>query len=140
MLDDFKKFALKGNVLDMAIGIIIGASFSTIVKSLVDDLIMPPIGLLLGSVDFTNLYILLKAGSSAGPYHTLADARAAGAVTINYGSFISVIISFIIVAFAVFLLVRFFNKLKKKSEETAAIAQPSPEVQLLEEIRDLLKK
>lgn len=140
MFGEFKKFALKGNVLDMAIGIIVGASFSTIVKSLVDDLIMPPIGLLLGKVDFFNLYILLQGGIPAGPYLTLAEAKAAGAVTLNYGSFISAIISFILVAWAVFILVKFFNRLKRKEEEATEISQSSAAVRLLAEIRDLLKK
>ena len=117
MLKEFKEFALRGNVVDMAVGIIIGAAFGAIVKSLVDDIIMPPIGLLLGNVDFANLYILLKPGDSAPPYATLADAQAVGAVTINYGLFIGVVISFIIVALVVFLIVRSINRMRKKEEE-----------------------
>jgi large conductance mechanosensitive channel len=116
MFKEFKEFAMRGNVVDMAVGIIIGAAFGTIVKSLVDDVIMPPIGLLLGNVDFSNLFILLKEGATAGPYLALADAQEAGAVTINYGMFINTIISFVIVAFAVFLLIRNINKLKKEDE------------------------
>ena len=116
MLKDFKDFAMKGNVVDMAVGIIIGAAFGTIVKSLVADVIMPPIGMLLGNVDFSNLFVVLKEGAAAGPYLALADAQKAGAVTINYGMFINTIISFIIVAFAVFLLVRYLNKLKREEE------------------------
>ena len=106
MFKEFKEFAMRGNVLDMAVGIIIGAAFGTIVTSLVSDIIMPPIGLLLGNVDFANLFITLKQGATAGPYATLADAQAASAVTINYGLFINKIISFLIVAFSVFLLIK----------------------------------
>jgi large conductance mechanosensitive channel len=120
MLKEFKEFALRGNVVDMAVGIIIGAAFGTIVKSLVDDVIMPPIGLLLGGVDFANLFALLKAGSPAGPYASLADAQAAGAVTINYGVFINNVISFLIVALATFLLVQGINRLEKELEEEEA--------------------
>jgi large conductance mechanosensitive channel len=116
MLKDFKEFAMRGNVVDMAVGIIIGAAFGTIVKSLVTDVIMPPIGLLLGNVDFSNLFLVLKDGATAGPYASLNDAQAAGAVSLNYGVFINTIISFLIVAFAVFLLVRSINKLKRKEE------------------------
>jgi large conductance mechanosensitive channel len=116
MLKDFKEFAMRGNVVDMAIGIIIGAAFGTIVKSLVSDVIMPPIGLLLGNVDFTNLFVVIKQGTAAGPLATLAEAQKAGAVTINYGMFTNTIISFVIVAFAVFLVIRNLNKLKKEEE------------------------
>jgi large conductance mechanosensitive channel len=123
MLKEFKEFILRGNVLDMAVGIIIGAAFGTIVASLVNDVIMPPIGLLLGGVDFTNLFILLKAGSPAAPYASLADAQAAGAVTINYGVFINAVISFLIVAFVVFLLIRSINRLRR--EEEAPPAEPT---------------
>jgi large conductance mechanosensitive channel len=117
MLKEFKEFAMRGNVVDMAVGIIIGAAFGTIVKSLVSDVIMPPIGLALGNVDFSNLFIILKHGAEiAGPYASLADAQAAGAVSLNYGTFINTIISFIIVAFAVFMLIRSINRLKRKEE------------------------
>ncbi|MEA3339957.1 MAG: large conductance mechanosensitive channel protein MscL [Chloroflexota bacterium] len=119
MLKEFKEFALRGNVIDMAVGIVIGAAFGAIVKSLVADVIMPPIGLLMGGVDFANLFLLLKAGSPAGPYVSLADAQAAGAVTINYGLFINVIISFVIVAFVIFLLIRGINRLQKEEEAPA---------------------
>ncbi len=111
---EFKEFIMRGNVVDMAVGIIIGAAFVTIVKSLVDDVIMPPIGLLLGNIDFTNLFALLKDGKVPGPYETLALAKAAGAVTINYGAFINTIISFLVVAFCVFILVKNVNKLRKE--------------------------
>jgi large conductance mechanosensitive channel len=142
VLKEFKEFAVKGNVLDMAVGIIIGAAFGTVVKSLVDDVLMPPIGMLLGGVDFSNFFITLSGGDPTGPYATLAAAKDAGAVTINYGVFINGIISFLIVAFAVFLLVRNFNKLKRKEEEAApppAPPEPSAEEKLLSEIRDILK-
>ncbi|MBN1995425.1 MAG: large conductance mechanosensitive channel protein MscL [Anaerolineae bacterium] len=120
MLKEFKEFALRGNVVDMAVGIIIGAAFGTIVKSLVDDIIMPPIGLLLGGVDFNNLYILLKAGTPPSPYPSLAEAQAAGAVTINYGLFINAVVSFLIVAWVVFLLIRGINRLQRKEEAPPA--------------------
>ncbi|MGB7061090.1 MAG: large conductance mechanosensitive channel protein MscL [Candidatus Zixiibacteriota bacterium] len=121
MLKEFKEFAMRGNVVDMAVGIIIGAAFGTIVKSLVADVIMPPIGLLLGNVDFANLFIVLKhAVEIEGPYASLADAQAAGAVSLNYGTFINTIISFVIVAFAVFMLIRSINKLKRKEEAPPA--------------------
>jgi large conductance mechanosensitive channel len=116
MLKEFKEFALRGNVVDMAIGIVIGAAFGTIVTSLVDDIITPPIGLLLGRVDFSNLYVLLKAGDPAPPYASLADAQAAGAVTINYGLFISTVIGFLIVAFVVFLIIRGINRIRREEE------------------------
>jgi large conductance mechanosensitive channel len=112
MLKEFKAFAMRGNVLDLAVGIIIGGAFGTIVKSLVDDVIMPPVGLALGNVDFSNLFLLLKAGGKAAPpYSTLAEAKAAGAVTVNYGLFVNSVITFVIIAFAVFLIVRAANRL-----------------------------
>ena len=120
MLKEFKTFALRGNVIDMAVGIIIGAAFGTIVKSLVDDVIMPPIGLLLGGVDFANLFILLRSGTPATPYASLADAKAAGAVTMNYGVFINAIIGFLIVAFVIFLLIRSINRMTREQEAPAA--------------------
>ncbi|MGE5176130.1 MAG: large-conductance mechanosensitive channel protein MscL [Hyphomicrobiales bacterium] len=122
MLNEFKKFAMRGNVVDMAVGIIIGGAFGTIVKSLVDDVLMPPIGLLLGGVDFSNLFLVLKPGATPAPYLALADARKAGAVSINYGLFLNSIISFLIVAFAVFLLIRAINAMQKKEAE----APPAP--------------
>jgi large conductance mechanosensitive channel len=115
MLKEFKEFAMRGNVLDMAVGIIIGAAFGTIVNSLVNDVIMPPIGLLLGNIDFSNLYVVLREGAKAAPpYESLAAAKAAGATSINYGFFINTVITFLIVAFAVFLLIRSVNKLKRQ--------------------------
>jgi len=116
MLKEFREFAMRGNVLDMAIGIIIGAAFGTIVNSLVQDVIMPPIGLLLGNVDFSNLFVVLKEGTAAGPYASVAAAKSAGAVTINIGLFLNTIITFLIVAFAVFLLVRTINQLKRQEQ------------------------
>jgi large conductance mechanosensitive channel len=121
MMKEFREFAVKGNVVDMAVGIIIGAAFGTIVKSLVDDIIMPPIGLLLGNVDFSDLFIVLKQGVTAGPFATMADAKAAGAVTLNYGSFINTLVSFLIVAFAVFMLVKNINRLKREKEAVPAV-------------------
>jgi large conductance mechanosensitive channel len=119
MFKEFKEFAMRGNVVDMAVGIIIGGAFGTIVKSLVSDVIMPPIGLALGGVDFSELFVVLKEGATPGPYVALADAQAAGAVTINYGVFINSVISFIIVAFAVFMLIRAINRLKREEEAPA---------------------
>ena len=141
MMKEFKEFAVKGNVLDMAVGIIIGAAFGTVVKSLVADVIMPPIGLLLGGVDFTNIFVTVKSGSVAGPYETLAAAQEAGAVTLNIGVFANEVVSFTIVAFAVFMLVKSFNKLKAEEEAAPPPAPPEPsaEEKLLGEIRDLLK-
>jgi large conductance mechanosensitive channel len=124
MLKEFKEFAMRGNVLDMAVGIIIGGAFGTIISSMVSDVLMPPVGLALGNVDFTNLFIVLKDGTkAAAPYAALADAKAAGAVTINYGLFINSVVSFVIVAFCVFMLIRSMNKLKR--EEAAPPAEPT---------------
>lgn len=123
MLKDFREFAMRGNVVDMAVGIIIGGAFGTIVKSLVADVMMPPIGLLLGGVDFSELFVVLKGGAEGGPYASLAAAQEAGAVTINYGLFMNNVVSFVIVAFAVFLLVRSINRLKR--EEEAPPAEPT---------------
>lgn len=119
MLKEFKEFAMRGNVVDMAVGIIIGGAFGTIVKSLVSDVIMPPIGLLLGGVDFSDLFLTLKAGATAGPYASLAAAQQAGAVTISYGLFLNSVISFLIVAFAVFLLIKGINKLQAAASSPA---------------------
>ena len=121
MFKDFKEFAMRGSVVDMAVGIVIGAAFGTIVKSFVDDVLMPPIGLLLGNVDFSNLFLTLKEGAkAAGPYASLAAAKAAGAVTLNLGLFINTVISFIIVAFAVFLVIKGINRMKREQEEPPA--------------------
>ena len=141
MLKDFREFAMRGNVVDMAVGIIIGAAFGKIVDSLVKDLIMPPIGLLLGKVDFSNLFFVLRDGPTPPPYLTIDAAQKAGAVTFNYGLFINTLISFLIVAFAVFILIRAINRLKRKEEaKPVAPAAPPEEVVLLREIRDALRK
>jgi large conductance mechanosensitive channel len=139
MLEEFKKFALRSNVVDMAVGIIIGAAFGKIVESLVKDVIMPPIGVLLGKVDFSNLFFVLKEGAGAGPYLSVEAAQKAGAVTFNYGIFINTLISFVIVAFAVFLLIRAINKMKAVEPPAAPPATPE-DIVLLREIRDALKK
>jgi large conductance mechanosensitive channel len=137
MLQEFKEFALRGNVVDMAVGIIIGAAFSTIVRSLVDDIIMPPIGVVTGGVDFSNMFIALNREH----YPSLAAARQAGAATINFGLFINNVISFTIVAFVLFMAIKGMNQLRRKQEEDPqSEPPPSREVQLLEEIRDALVK
>ncbi len=121
MLKEFKEFAMKGNVVDMAVGIIIGGAFGTIVNTLVSQVLMPPLGLLLGGVDFSNLYLLLKEGiKAAGPYAGLVDAKAAGAVTINYGLFLNSVFSFLIMTFAVFLLVKAINTLRQKEKQLSS--------------------
>ena len=136
MLKEFKAFAMRGNVVDMAVGIIIGAAFGKIVSSFVSDIIMPPIGMMMGNVDFSQLFLNL----SGTEYATLAAAPEAGAATINYGTFINTVLDFIIVAFAIFMVIRGMNKLKKQEEEKPAEPpKPSEEVLLLQEIRDALK-
>lgn len=136
-INEFKQFAMRGNVMDMAIGIIIGAAFGKIVSSLVADVLMPPIGKIMGNVDFSNLFIVLGTGD----YPSLAAAKAAGVATLNYGVFINTIIDFIIVAFAIFLLVKGINSIKRREQAQAAAIPPAPsaEEKLLAEIRDLLK-
>jgi large conductance mechanosensitive channel len=137
LMKEFKEFAVKGNALDMAVGIIIGAAFGKIVSSLVNDVIMPPIGKLLGNVDFSGLFINL--GSTA--YQTLAEAQKAGAPTLNYGSFIQTVLDFLIVAWAVFMMVKGINAMKKKEEKALEEpSKPSEEVVLLQEIRDAIRK
>ena len=137
MLKEFKEFAMRGNVLDMAVGIIIGAAFGSIVTSLVNDLLMPPIGMLLGGADFSNLFFVLKEGASPAPYASVAAAKAAGAVTLNIGLFLNAVISFLLVAFAIFMLVKGVNRVRR--EEPPPPAPPTPQETLLTEIRDLLK-
>ena len=140
MLKEFKEFAAKGNMLDMAVGIVIGAAFATIITSLVNDIVMPPIGMALGGVDFAEFYAILQQGDPAGPYATLAAAKEAGAVTMNWGIFINALISFLIVAFALFMVIKGFNKMKAEEEAAPeAPPEPSAEETLLAEIRDLLK-
>ena len=139
MWNEFKKFAIQGNALDLAIGVIIGAAFGKIVSSLVEDVLMPPLGLIIGKVDFSNLFLSLTGHH----YDSLAAARAAGAPTLNYGVFLNNIINFLIVAFAIFILVQQINRLRAapeaKAEKPAAPPEPSEEVKLLSQIRDLLR-
>jgi large conductance mechanosensitive channel len=136
VLKEFKEFAMRGNVVDMAVGIIIGAAFGKIVSSFVADIIMPPIGLLMGNMDFSKLYLNL----SGSQYASLAAAQEAGAATINYGLFLNAVVDFVIVAFAIFMVIRGMNRLKRKAEEEPAAApEVSKEVQLLTEIRDALR-
>ena len=123
MFKEFKEFAMRGNVIDMAVGIIIGVAFGAIIQSLVKDIIMPPIGILLGNVDFTNLFLIVKQGATPGPYASLAQAQAAGAVSINYGVFVNTLINFIIISFCIFLIIRTINRLKK--QEPAPVAAPT---------------
>ncbi len=140
---EFKAFIMRGNVVDLAVGMVVGTAFSGIVKSLVDDVIMPPIGLLIGGVDFSNLFLTLKDGATPAPeagYASLAAAQAAGAVTLNVGLFINSVISFLIIAAAIFMVVKALNSMKRKAEEApAAPAEPSEDILLLREIRDSLK-
>ena len=141
MLNEFKQFAMRGNVVDLAVGVIIGAAFGKIVDSLVKDVIMPPIGLILGKVDFSNLFLVMRDGALPGPYLSVDAAQKAGAVTLNYGVFLNTMISFVIVAWAVFMVIKAMNKLKRDEPAApAAPAEPPEEVVLLREIRDSLKK
>jgi large conductance mechanosensitive channel len=142
MLKEFKEFAVKGNFVDMAVGIVIGAAFSTIVKSFVDDIIMPVVGMFTGGVDFSNMFAVIKNPVEGATYATVEAASEAGAVTINYGLFINSIITFLIVAWALFIVIKGINAAKKAEEEVAEekAAEPSDEVKLLTEIRDSLKK
>ncbi len=140
MWKEFKAFALRGNVIDMAIGIIIGLAFGAVVQSLVKDVLMPPIGLLVGGVDFSDLFIVLREGTIPGPYPTLAAAREVGAVTLNVGLFLNSVVNFLIVAFSVFLVVKGIHQLQRRQEAAPAVPlKPSSQEQLLMEIRDLLK-
>ncbi|WP_353410394.1 large conductance mechanosensitive channel protein MscL [Arenicella sp. 4NH20-0111] len=142
MLKEFKEFAMKGNFVDMAVGIVIGASFSTIVKSFVDDIIMPLVGSITGGTDFSNMFAVIKNPTEGAVYATLDAAKEAGAITINYGLFINAVVTFLIVAFALFLVIKGMNKAKAAMEEAEeeAPAGPSDEVKLLTEIRDSLSK
>ncbi len=137
MWREFRDFAMRGNVIDLAVGIIIGAAFTTIVNSLVNDLIMPPLGMMIGGVDFSNFFVTLKGGA----YPTLEAAKTAGSVTVNYGLFINAVIRFLIVAFAIFILVKQINRLKAEEPTPEPVPPPEPPRQevLLAEIRDLLK-
>lgn len=140
MLKEFRDFALKGNVVDMAVGIIIGAAFGAIVNSLVGDVIMPIVGLVTGGVDFSERFVVLKEGAQAGPYATVAAAKAAGAVTLNIGVFINLIVNFVIVAFALFMVVKAMNTARRQKEAAPAPPAPTKEELLLTEIRDLLQR
>ena len=120
MLKEFREFAVKGNMVDMAVGIVIGAAFGGIIKSLVADVLMPPIGLLLGNVDFSNLFLVLKEGSTLGPFATIDAAKEAGAVTLNYGLFVNTIVNFLIIAFSIFFVVRAINRAKRQEEAPPA--------------------
>jgi len=120
MLKEFKEFAMEGNMLDLAVGLVIGSAFSQVVNSLVNDLLMPPIGLLMGNADFSQLFILLKNGTPGAPYLSLSAAQQAGAVTLNYGMFVNVLLNFLIQAFALFMVVRVFNRMRR--EKAAAEA------------------
>jgi len=141
MFKEFKEFAMKGNVVDMAVGIIIGAAFGAIVNSLVTDIAMPIIGAVTGGLDFSSRYLLLKDGTPPAPYATIAAAKSAGAVTINIGAFISLVLNFLIVAFVLFMIVKMTNQMRKQPAPAPATAPPPPstEARLLTEIRDLLK-
>jgi len=134
MIREFREFIMRGNVLDLAVGIIIGAAFSAIVSSVVDDIIMPPIGVILGGVDFSNIYTVIRAGAEPGPYASLQVAKDAGAAVIAWGLFLNAIIKFVIVAFAVFLLIKAVNRmmsLRKKEEKAEEAAKPDPQQQLI---------
>jgi large conductance mechanosensitive channel len=125
MIKEFREFAMRGNVVDLAVGLILGASFGAIVKSIVDDLLMPPLGLLTGGINFADQYVLLKDGDPAGPYPSLEQAKVAGAVTVNYGLFLNQVVSFVLVALAVFLLVRAINRLRRLQEKPATPPEPT---------------
>jgi large conductance mechanosensitive channel len=141
MLKEFKQFAIKGSVVDLAVGVIIGAAFGGIVTSLVNDIVMPPIGLVVGGVDFSNLFVVLKEGAKTpGPYASVAAAKTAGAVTLNLGLFINTLINFLIVSISVFILIQGVHYLRRKQEEAPTPAGPTKEEALLTEIRDILKK
>ena len=138
MLKEFREFAMRGNVVDLAVGLILGAAFGAIITSFVNDVVMPPIGMLLGGADFSNLFVLLKAGAKAAPpYASIADAKAAGAITLNIGVFINTIINFVFVALSMFVLVKGMNSARRTTPPPPA--EPPPQERLLAEIRDLLK-
>jgi large conductance mechanosensitive channel len=138
VLHEFREFAVRGNVVDLAVGVVIGAAFGKIIDSLVKDIIMPPVGLALGKTDFTNLFVVMKTGAQSGPYATLEAAQKAGAVTLNVGVFLNTVVSFAIVAFAIFMVVKAVNALKRQHD--AAPKETPEEIKLLREIRDSLRK
>lgn len=135
ILQEFQKFAVKGNAIDLAVGVIIGAAFGKIVTSLVNDVVMPPLGLLIGGIDFSDFFVTLSAGS----YETLAEANEAGATTLNYGLFVNAVVQFLIVAWVIFLVIRQVNRLDRKKADPASPVEPPRQEALLAEIRDLLK-
>jgi large conductance mechanosensitive channel len=137
MLQEFREFIARGNVVDLAVGVVVGAAFTTIVNSLVNDILMPPLGLILGGIDFSNFFVTLKG---TGGYPTLDAAKAAGAVTVNYGQFLNAVIRFLIVAFAIFVIVKQVNRIYRTPAAPAAPAAPPPQEVLLTEIRDILKQ
>lgn len=140
MLKEFREFALKGNMIDLAVGVVLGTAFSTVVNSVVKDVLMPPLGALVGGLDFSNMFFVIREGNPPGPYASPASAADAGAVTLNYGLFANAVVSFVIVALALFLVVRAMNRLRKP-DAAAPEAQPAPSTQetLLTEIRDILR-
>ena len=138
MWKEFREFAAKGNVIDLAVGLVIGAAFGRIVQSFVDDILMPPLGLLLGRADFSEMFVVLKHGATEMAYPTVEIAKQAGAVTLNYGRFINTIVSFVIVAFAVFLMIRVINRIRR--QEPPPPAATAEEVLLLREIRDAVRR
>ena len=138
MWKEFKEFAVKGNVIDLAVGLVIGAAFATIISSLVDGIIMPAVGLLIGGVDFANIFTVMKEGATPGPYATVAAAQEAGAVILQWGTFINSIITFALVAFSIFLVVKWINRLKKEEDAPEEDPGPTPDQVLLTEIRDAL--
>ncbi|MBL1150346.1 MAG: large-conductance mechanosensitive channel protein MscL [Armatimonadetes bacterium] len=140
MLREFREFALKGNMIDLAVGLVLGAAFGTVINSLVKDVLMPPLGALLGGLDFSNMFFVIREGATPGPHSTAASAAEAGAVTLNYGLFANAVVGFIIVSLALFVVVRAVNK-ARKAEDAAPEAPPAPSAQetLLTEIRDILR-
>ena len=141
MLKEFKEFAVKGNVIDLAVGVVVGGAFGSIVTSLVKDIVMPPISIVLGKVDFSEQFLLLKDGKTPGPYTTIDAAHKAGAITLNYGSFLNNVISFLIVAFSIFLVVKAINRFKRQEAIAEEISPPAltKQEELLTEIRDSLR-
>jgi large conductance mechanosensitive channel len=140
MFKEFKEFAVKGSVVDLAVGVVIGGAFGSIVTSLVKDIVMPPIGLLMGKVDFSQQFLVLKEGKTAGPYATIEDAHKLGAVTLNYGTFLNTVLSFLIVAFSIFLVVKAINKLKREQPPAPVPPGLTKQEELLTEIRDAIKE
>jgi large conductance mechanosensitive channel len=139
MWKEFREFALKGSVMDLAVGVIIGGAFQRIIDSMVNDVLMPPLAMLTGGVDFSNKFIVLKEGATPGPYATTEAATNAGAVVLGWGSFVNAFIQFLLLAFAVFMIVKAMNRLRRQQEQVPAPAEPTRQETLLEEIRDALR-